>query len=368
MAKSARSVSRGWSWARGGFSLIELLVVIVIIALIIGIVLPALANVRDLAKKTTTDAMLKDLSGAVSQFRNDKRRLPGYFNARDMGALANADRGMSGAENMMLDLGTPSTAIFVGNAPPANSGMLEIGPVALSGQNRVWVDPDQIGNAGPGSYFTATGRNFVAQTSDGHQISNVDAHAGPDESARQMKDLVDAWGQPLLVWSLDEASGFPVANVDDFARVAFNNNQAARFYVNQNICFLNATQLGKRGANQTDANKGSILSTIPAGNSPAVSLCGLLGNPSSLRSQDALASYDAMLPSQARGSLVIQSAGSNGVYLGRTERGAKSASNVLNFGLNYKSRDNSPNQNAAGVNQATDIREGFDDLVTSVGN
>lgn len=353
----ARSQSRG-------FSLIELLVVIAIIALIIAIVLPALGATRDIARKTATGQLVQQLTAAASQFRNDQRRMPGYFTPREMGSVENGNRGMSGAENMFLDLlGSPSSVSTTRPANPAN--YIEVGPMA---SRTVWVDPDQLGTGKSGAYFTPTGSNYKAQVSGTQQVADQAGHAGASEDDRQLKDVVDAWGQPLLVWAQDEQSAFPVANIDDFARVSpQGNNGYARFYVNQNACFVNATSLGRKGSNQTDADKGSMLSTDIGANRAATTLGGLAGQPSSLRSQDATASYTDMLPTQGRGTLIIQSAGSNGTYLGRSERGGRNATGILYFGLNFKGVDNQPLQNS-GVNQAADLREGFDDIVAAAGN
>jgi prepilin-type N-terminal cleavage/methylation domain-containing protein len=351
-----------------GFSLVELLVVITIIALVIGIVLPALGFARDLSKKTSTSALINQVSAASAQYKNDNRRNPGYFTPRQMGDRDNADLGMSGAENLMLDLAYPKDAIYVGSNPPPNH--VQIGPVRLSGGNQVWIDPDAYASNKQGAYFTPTNANFKAQPTDGHQIVNDNGygHAAATEDDRQLKDLVDAWGQPLLVWSLDEQSTFAVTNLNDFAREFATGNEYARYYVNQNRCFTNATAMGKRSLDQTDATRGSILATGVAGNNAAASLSGLLGQPSSVRSQDAQANYNQMLPTQGRGTIVIHSAGSNGYYMGRRERGAKEANNILYFGLNFKGLNNQPLQNDSGVNQATDLRAGFDDLVTATGN
>lgn len=355
---------------RAGFSLVELLVVITIIALVIGIVLPALGFARDLAKKTSSSTLINQLSAASAQFKNDNRRNPGYFTPRQMGDRDNAQLGMSGAENLMLDLAYPSDAIYVGINPPGNN-MVRIGPVNLSGANQVWIDPDAYASNKKGAYFTPTAANYKAQPNDGHQMVTDNAgagHAGATEDDRQLKDLVDSWGQPLLVWSLDEQSTFAITNMDDFSREFATNNEYARFYVNQNRCFTNATAMGKRNLDQTDAAKGSILATGVPGNNPAASLSGLLGQPASVRSQDAQATYDRMLPTQGRGTIIIQSAGSDGYYLGRRERGAKASNNILYFGLNFKGLDNQPLQNDSGVNQASDLRAGFDDLITATGN
>ncbi len=357
----ARSQSRG-------FSLIELLVVIAIIALIIAIVLPALGATRDIARKTATSNLVTQLTGAASQFRNDQRRMPGYFTPREMGSVENGNRGLSGAENMMLDLlGSPSS---VSTTRPGNAAnYIQVGPMA---SREVWVDPDQLGTGKSGGYFTPTGTNYKAQIRGTQQMvldPGGSGHAGATEDDRQLKDIVDAWGQPLLVWSLDEQSAFPVENIDDFARISpQGNNGYARFYVNQNSCFVNATQLGRKATNQTDADKGSMLSTEVPANRAATTLAGMAGQPSSLRSQDATANYTNMLPTQGRGTLIVQSAGSNGTYLGRSERGGKSANGILYFGLNFKGVDNQPLQNNSGGNQAADLREGFDDIIAAAGN
>lgn len=342
-----------------GFSLIELLVVIAIIALIIGIVIPALGAARDLAKKSATSELITQIGSAAGMFKNDKRRTPGYFSAREMGSQENADRGMSGAENMMLDL-AGGDAIRTS----ADATHVEVGP---KNAGRIYVDPDALGAGGSGSYFVAPPKYYVAQIEGTQQIATIAGHAGA-EGARQLKDLVDAWGQPLLVWQADEATITAVSAIDDFSSLEADPVRPSRFYWNSNACFLKASSLGKKGQNQADTANGSILGTQRSNAERAASMGGLLGLPASVRAEDATASFNQMLPQTPRGGVVIQSAGTNGVYLGMKERGARNANNVLYFGLNFKGMDNAPLTDSAGKALAVDLRSGFDDVIETAAN
>lgn len=342
-----------------GFSLVELLVVIAIIALIIGIVIPALGAARDLAKKSATSELITQIGSAAGMFKNDKRRSPGYYSAREMGDNENFDRGMSGAENMMLDLAGGDAIRTTGDATH-----IEIGP---KNSSKIYVDPDALGTGGAGSYFTAPGKYYAAQIAGTQQMANIAGHAGPD-GAKQMKDLVDAWGQPLLVWQADEATLTAVAAIDDFSSVSYNGNRPSRFYWNSNACFLRSTSLGKKGSDQNDANNGSILGTQRSNAERQATLGGLLGLPTSVRAEDATANFNQMLPQAPRGGIVIQSAGTNGIYLSQKERGARNASNVLYFGLNFKGTDNNPLLDSSGKPLAVDLRGGFDDIIETAAN
>lgn len=72
------------SLSRRGFTLIEVLVVVAIIALLIAILLPSLSRARDQAKTITCQSNLKQLSGAFLAYSNEnKGRLPG--NQKDNG-------------------------------------------------------------------------------------------------------------------------------------------------------------------------------------------------------------------------------------------------------------------------------------------
>jgi prepilin-type N-terminal cleavage/methylation domain-containing protein len=342
-----------------GFSLIELLVVIAIIGLIVSIVIPAVGSARKSARKADTVNLVQGIGQACSQFALDQRRAPGYFTARDMGHQDNANEGFTQMDNALLELagGIPTGA--------AQAGDLLVGPTA---DRRVRVRPSlfgSTGNSGKG-YFVPKGKYFTAG-------GPANAEFGSRRSSgdnNELPYLVDSEGTPILMWTADETAKAQIpaatspADADTkmrryFARDFSNNatfTNPSLFYWGQNSAFLGGTggaqsdptlQVGKK---RIDQSRNSTLGFSVA--AYETNLGALLGNPNSPVAYVAGTPVEQMLPSGARGSVIIHAAGSNGTYAGIAESAAKfHANSRIFFGDSLVG------------NPPRDLIVGFDDII-----
>lgn len=72
-----------------GFTLIELLVVIAIVAVLMSIMLPALGQARDTARRTQCQSNLRQLHIGTQAYINDYGRYPGYYKVDNNGNFRN---------------------------------------------------------------------------------------------------------------------------------------------------------------------------------------------------------------------------------------------------------------------------------------
>ncbi len=87
-----------------GFSLIELLVVIGLMAILVAILLPALAAARRQARVTETTSELQAISSACEGYKTMFSAYPGPVKEPDVAQNDNTNKTLSGTQNMILGL------------------------------------------------------------------------------------------------------------------------------------------------------------------------------------------------------------------------------------------------------------------------
>lgn len=140
-----------------GFSLVELLIVIAIIALLLGILLPAIGLVRNKAKAARAEAQLHDLGNAARSYQQDFGAYPGYLPETTISE--NTWNEFPCADNMAVAMlgGVESGGSYTIEGTPIDPGQVGSGPLTESGRRLDPYYPVETGelHVATGDYGTA---------------------------------------------------------------------------------------------------------------------------------------------------------------------------------------------------------------------
>ena len=289
------------------FTLVEMMVVIGLIVLLATILLVALGQVLQVAKKTTTVATMDAFGNACQAFQQEHGSLPGVIpdqalaDGEDLSSTQNALLHLMGGYRAMTDLdaGTAVETEYQAFRDAANSAF----EYTFTDGPRTWslvVDRTRIGegpliNGKPYQpYLSLDDRTLFVGTGTEEQGINA------------MPNIVDGWGQPIVYLRRGRTNGPVVRDIGDADELAQYEPSGIDLY-------LTATNLGRLGMSQQQGTEftGSRLDDGDL-EERRMWLTLMLANP---------AFYDTDNPwyGTTRGSYVLFSAGKDGIFLARND-------------------------------------------------
>ncbi len=208
-------------WKRsGGFTLIELLVVIAIIGVLVGLLLPAVQQAREAARRSACTNNMKQVQLAILNYESVNKRLPAQGNTHELRAIRsnNSGKRWSFYTNLLPYLEQVAThdqlfeeiKSFPGAQPywgPNSSdfqGLLESIPALLCPSD-VNTAPDSNSQWGRTSYHINRGDYFLAYDWAARRGPGVTGVSGGWTSANpayqylRMKDITDGTSKTIML-------------------------------------------------------------------------------------------------------------------------------------------------------------------------
>ena len=310
------------AFGRPAFTLTELLVVIGIIVVLVGILLPALANVRQKSMATSTHATMDEFSKACDIYQGDHGVYPGALPDEVVGGLTAPDR-ISGTENALLALmgGLRVITPFTMNGSTEEldyqnfltNGAVEVVDPAGNGGWGLAVNTGEIGqgpivNTKPYSpYFSPSGSE-VRRAQGQDSLTDTD---NPLTDEFNLPDLVDRWGQPILYFRASRNNG-PIAPD------AGNAAALPQFILSTADPYIESVMLGEARENQVE---NSLFNVAP---DTSATFAQIIRSPSQ-------GAPDDPLYSTPRGKYAIMSAGPDGIFFSQFDGPGKPGDAVTNI-------------------------------------
>ena len=301
MTTTTPSLKQTQSHAKRAFTLTEMLVVIGIIALLIGILLPALSKVQERARKTETESLMQEFAQACELFQQQH----GYYPGMVPETILAADPKISGTENAVLQLcggGIPQDDPLYNDASyNAGAGWTEIifnGGTA--GTYRIKVNPAKVGS-GPRirgvdmqPYFAPKSGSLAPAA--GQSLTDANEPDAFAADPYRIPDVLDSWGNPIIYLRR-------IRDVGPLVGLASNSQFASAsmfpYSTSMRLGDLEQSQAGSifnmAASTQRDATVAQIIRSSAFGKN------------------------DAPLFGTAKGSIALFSAGRDGIFFSRID-------------------------------------------------